>query len=82
MKYSEALDIIEVEYQKATSKFGKFNSAHEGYAVLKEELDELWDDIKSNKHPESLAHEAKQVAAMALRFLVDCCEYPYIRGDE
>ena len=62
-----------VEFQKATEKFGKFNSTHEGYAVILEEMDELWGLIKNNASPELLEKEAIQVAAMALRFLVDIC---------
>jgi len=40
--------------------------------VILEELDELWDEIKSNRGrmPAAMA-EARQVAAMALRYLVD-----------
>lgn len=58
------------ELKRATQKFGAFNSAHEGYAIIKEEVDELWDAIKKN----DLDHarkEAIQVGAMALRFLID-----------
>ena len=35
------------ELRKATEKFGKFNSMHEGYAIILEELDELWTCIKT-----------------------------------
>ena len=57
-------------------QFGSFNSSHEGYAVLKEEVDELWDCIKDNKHTtlEDLKGEAVQVADMAIRIITDCCE--------
>jgi NTP pyrophosphatase (non-canonical NTP hydrolase) len=60
------------EYQDACGKFGLFASAHEGYAVLKEEVDELWDEVKKKQGQRSqacLTKEAAQVAAMALRFL-------------
>ncbi len=67
------MDVISEEYDYATAKFGKFNSTHEGYAVIKEELDELWDEIKGKGDYIALQEEARQVAAMALRFLVDCC---------
>lgn len=70
MKLCDALVLVDIEFGKATKKFGSFNSVHEGYAVLLEEMDELWDDIKANKDP---SEEAIQVAAMALRFLVDVC---------
>ncbi|MFH1738513.1 MAG: hypothetical protein ABIH23_05855 [bacterium] len=64
---------ISEEYDLATSKFSKFNSAHEGYAVILEELDELWECVKTNKDYRELQDEARQVGAMALRFLVDIC---------
>jgi len=49
-------------------------SNHEGYAVILEELDELWDEIKK-QHPnnELIRKEAIQVAAMAVRFILDRC---------
>lgn len=42
------------EMADASSKFPPFNSGHEGFAVLKEEVDELWEAVKLNKkrHPE------------------------------
>lgn len=67
-----------VECLSAMSKFPGFHSAHEGYGVLLEELDELWDEVK--KSPEkrdlmAMRNEAVQVGAMALRFLIDVCEW-------
>jgi len=71
---------IEEEFVRATSKFKPFKSAHEGYAVVLEEIDELWDVVKLNQgNPERVSlmrKEAIQVAAMALRFVVDCCDKP------
>ncbi len=62
------------ELERATSKFGRFASGHEGYAIIKEELDELWDEIKDKKHTnEAMRAEAIQVAAMAIRFVMDVC---------
>lgn len=57
--------------------WGPFNSAHEGYAVLAEEVDELWDQVKVNQKRRDLAlmrKEAIQVAAMALRFAAEVCD--------
>jgi len=68
MKQSKAINVVKKELARATTKFGKFYSPHEGYAIIKEEVDELWDDIKANRSGEK---EAIQVAAMALRFLID-----------
>lgn len=77
MEKFEAHNLILNEYDKAVRKFPKFNSAHEGYAVILEEMDELWHEIKNNKHAwavENQKREAIQVATMALRFLTDCME--------
>lgn len=52
------------------------NSAHEGYAVLLEEVDELWEHVKvkqGERDVHEMAYEAIQVAAMAIRFVVDVC---------
>jgi hypothetical protein len=57
------------EIKSAVSKFPDFHSPHEGYAVIKEELDELWDDIKKEQNHAKMYNEAKQVAAMAMRFM-------------
>lgn len=76
MNASEALDNIAAEYIRASTTFPKFNNAHEGYAVLLEEVDELWEAVKMNqKEPRRvirITDEAMQVAAMAMRILVDC----------
>lgn len=49
-----------------------FVNQHEGYAVILEELDELWTEIKKKQSNYDLAqqrHEAIQVAAMVVRFI-------------
>ena len=57
----------------ARTKFPDFHSPHEGWAVLHEEMCELWDAVKRHDHVrERMCAEAIQVAAMALRFVVDC----------
>lgn len=72
-------DIVEIinEITAARASWPAFNSAHEGFAVLKEEVDELWDEVKVNQKKRNLLkmrQEAKQVAAMALRFMGECCD--------
>ena len=66
-------EVIE-EVFKAMKKHSSMKSNHEGYAVILEELDELWDEIKK-QHPnnELIRKEAIQVAAMAVRFILDRC---------
>ena len=69
---SAMIDIVQ-EYDQAVNRFGTFASSHEGYAVILEELDELWDEVKNNSSKKVMRAEAVQVAAMAWRFMVDCC---------
>lgn len=69
---AKALDEAQIELERALDRFPKFNSFHEGYAVILEELDELWDQVKLN--PSSVGNmrrEACQVVAMALRFMME-----------
>lgn len=75
MKIIDAIEEVEDEFYTASEAHGEFASAHEGFAVLKEEVDELWDEIKlgSRRDSYNMKREAVQVAAMALRFLVDIC---------
>lgn len=50
-----------------------FNSAHEGFAVLLEEVEELKAEVfKRNRDESAMFKEAVQVAAMAHRFIQDC----------
>jgi hypothetical protein len=70
LAYEHLLAVVGFELAEALEKFPAFNSAHEGYAVILEELDELWDAVKENDIDHA-RKEAVQVAAMAVRFLVD-----------
>jgi hypothetical protein len=61
------------ELKTAIETHGLFASAHHGYAIILEELDELWDEIKKKKSirdQENMRAEAVQVAAMAMKFIV------------
>lgn len=62
-------DVLD-EYNRARAKHGAMRSSHEGYAVILEELDEVWDEIKANNIPRA-KEEMVQVAAMALAFLLE-----------
>lgn len=82
MSYFRRLEFIAMqavqECEDATEKFAPFHSAHEGYAVLKEEVDELWEVVKRNQstinRKQQMRKEAIQVAAMAIRLIHDCCD--------
>jgi hypothetical protein len=51
-----------------------FANQHEAYAVILEEVDELWAEIKKNQKNydlEAQRKEAKQAAAMLVRLMVE-----------
>ena len=63
------------ELVRACVKHKPMHGAHEGYAVILEELDELWDEVKAQTPDKTkMRKEALQVAAMALRFVWDICD--------
>jgi hypothetical protein len=65
------------ELVNAELNYPPFNTCHEGYAVLLEEVDELWAHVKmrqGRRDIEAMRKEAIQVAAMALRFAYDLCD--------
>ena len=68
----QALEEVEDEYRRAKGAYPDLKSPHEGWAVLFEEVDELWDEVKEKNHDSiRMRKEAMQIAAMALRFMVD-----------
>lgn len=64
------------EATSAAAMWAPFNSAHEGFAILLEEVDELKAHVWVNQKRrdiDAMRKEAVQVAAMALRFIHDVC---------
>lgn len=75
--YSRALREISDELDKAIRKYPRFNSAHEGYSVLLEEVRELEREVfkrQKKRKPAKMRREAVQVAAMAVRFIIEVRE--------
>lgn len=88
-RYERALIETNHEIVRAKNLHGPvdFHGIHEGYAVLLEEVDELWDIVKLNPkrldvngelsdyakqlHRRMLREEAIHVAAMAIRFAAE-----------
>lgn len=68
--WSAVVREVLAELDRATALHGKFHDAHHGYAVILEEFDEMWDEIKAND-PVKTRKECIQVAAMAIRYLMD-----------
>lgn len=65
---TEVLD----EYERAVDKHPPMHSPHEGISVIREELQELWDHVRADTGRSAGArHEALEVAAMAVRYILD-----------
>lgn len=65
--------LIEVRNELSRAeKFPLFNSSHEGYAVILEEVHELWFEVMNDKNPgadQRQIDESIQIAAMAIKFI-------------
>jgi poly(A) polymerase Pap1 len=72
--YARELQELCDELDRALRKQARFNSEHEGYAKILEELDELWEEIKrrqSKRRPKKMRREAFQVAASVMRLILE-----------
>lgn len=77
----EAVCQILEELKSARRLHPNFVNPHEAYAVILEELDEVWDIIKRHKRVpqgrhapteiDSMKYEIKAVGAMCIRFMTD-----------
>ncbi len=76
---------VTAELASAMARYPAMNSAHEGYAVILEELDELWEEVRkkpSERSRDAMHAEAIQVAAMAMRFIINVCrEYKPVESE-
>jgi len=72
----DIVNLVMNEYKRATILNGPFHSAHEGYAVILEELEELKAEVfkkASDRNFENMTKEAVHLAAMGIRFIIDVC---------
>jgi len=72
------LNELREEVGRARAKHAPMHSPHEGWAVIREELDpELWEHVchDTGRSPEA-RHEALQVAAMGVRYILDLIDDP------
>ena len=71
MKYLQ----IENEIDQSRRQHGVFSGSHEGYAVILEEVEELWEQVKRKERDfKKMEKECIQIAAMAIKFIEDVCE--------
>ena len=67
-------NLVKKELSSARSKHGKQHSLHEGYGILLEEVDELWDEIKkksSQRDLDNLLNELVQIGSCAQKMAED-----------
>lgn len=64
------LAAVSNELADARCSHAPMNSAHEAYAVILEEVDEFWEEVRkrrSERNPSAMYAELVQIAAMAAR---------------
>lgn len=72
MTATQFLALVADEYIAARRKHAAMHSPHEGYAVIAEELDELWDLVRADHAKGKMARdEAIQIAAMCLSYVLE-----------
>jgi hypothetical protein len=50
--------------------FDCYHSTHEGYALIRERVEQLWDSVES-RSPKDQRETCIRIAAMAIRFIID-----------
>lgn len=70
VKMQLILNQVMDELYRAVEHYKPFPTPHHGYGIIKEELDEAWDEIKRND-PKRTREEMIQVASSAIRYLHD-----------
>lgn len=71
---NEFAERVKCEVERARMLHKPINSAHEGYAVIREELEEFWEEVRMKRELRSRRHmytELVQIAAMAQRTAED-----------
>ena len=67
---------VAMEVDRAERLHAPLNSHHEAYAVILEELDEYWDEVKKKteaRDAEAMRTELIQTAAMCVRAILNVC---------
>jgi hypothetical protein len=70
----DATGEVVLELSRAISNYPSMLSPHEGWAIIHEELEELWELVRKQQAHHDLSamrKEACQIAAMGIRFMVD-----------
>lgn len=71
------IEAVRKEVHRAVKKHGAFNSAHEAYGVLLEEVDEFWEEVRkkrSQRSKKQMRAELIQIAAVAIKAIKSLCD--------
>lgn len=74
MRAASFLAAVHQEWQRAETIYAPLHSAHEAYAVILEELEEFWEQVRLKdtlREPVLMYEELVQVAAMCLRTVLN-----------
>lgn len=76
--WADALDDVGDELARGMKKFPENkHSAHHAHSVIREEFEELWEHVRADTGASPEARkEAVQLAAMAVRYVVEVCDEP------
>lgn len=72
MTETQAKNLVLNELNSILVNKPRFHSWHEAFAIMQEEVEETWDEIKRDNCDYSITEELKQVAAVALKALIQC----------
>lgn len=75
MYWDQALELVKKEYERAAETHPQLHSPHEGLAVIEDQFEDLKKQVflpRYKRNPTEMQKEAIQVAAMAIRFIIDC----------
>jgi NTP pyrophosphatase (non-canonical NTP hydrolase) len=67
-------ELVAKELHSSVEKHGHLQSLHEAFAVILEEVDELWEHVRKKtkqRDPEEILEELVQIAAMAQKTAED-----------
>jgi len=73
-RINEVLALVGGEVVRATNQHPKYNSVHELYGVMMEEVEEFWEEVCKKKEQRNLEHMARgviQIAAVCVRGILD-----------
>ncbi len=70
---ASALALIFAEVWRVRSMHGPYFSPHHGISIIREEFDELWEEVREDSHDIDMQIEATQLGSTVVRFIADLC---------